>query len=135
MNLFSFKKRSFTLIELVIVIVAIVILISIALPQYKKFLERTKVTSAKIKLNLIKKAEHMYFSMHDTYTDDFEELAQEVPELNEKILGDEDWKYTIVYADDKSFLAEAERIGESEYAGYVISINETGKFGGTHPLR
>jgi len=126
--------KSFTLLELTVVIIIIVILVSIAFPHYIKILERAKISSAKTKLALIRQAEGVYFSLHNTYTDDFGELAKEVPEIAEEILGDEDWSYKIVFANNTSFLAEAER-KRGDYEGYVITINEVGKFGGTHPLK
>jgi len=137
--LFGYKykkiKSSFTLLELTIVIIIIALLASIAFPHFTKVLERAKVSSAKAKLAIIRRAEGIYFSIHDTYTDNFEELAEEVPEVAEEILEeDEDWEYRIVFANRSGFLAEAER-KKGDYEGYVIAINEVGKFEGTHPLK
>ncbi len=129
----KYKKRGFTLIELTVVIIIIVILASVAIPQFTKILERTKVSAAKVRLAIIRTAEGVYFSIHNTYTDDFDELAQEVPEVAEDILEDDpEWVYSIK-ANSTGFEIEAERT-RGEYEGYVIKMNQNGKIEGTHPL-
>ena len=49
------KNKAFTLIELLVVVLIIGILAAIALPQYEKAVERSRVSEAKIVLNTMKR--------------------------------------------------------------------------------
>ncbi|MGA2774964.1 MAG: prepilin-type N-terminal cleavage/methylation domain-containing protein [Candidatus Omnitrophota bacterium] len=60
-------RKGFTLIELIIVVIAIGILATIAVPQYLKAVERAKSAKAKHALSLVSQAEKMYRAQNDTY--------------------------------------------------------------------
>lgn len=65
------QKNGFTLIEMMIVVAIVGILASIAIPQFERFLARSKRTEAFSMLNSVKIMETAYYTDFDTYTFDF----------------------------------------------------------------
>ena len=55
------QKKGFTLVELLVVVLIIGILSSVALPQYTKAVEKSRVTEAKILLKKISDAADLYY--------------------------------------------------------------------------
>lgn len=64
----------FTLIELLVVIIIIGILASIALPNYFKAIEKTRILEAFVKLSSIHKSQMRYLFENDEYADDWDQL-------------------------------------------------------------
>ena len=62
------KRKGFTLVELLMVVIIIGILVTLAVPNYYKSIERTKGAKAKANLKTIRDAETIYRNMNDTYT-------------------------------------------------------------------
>ncbi len=72
-------KKAFTLIELLVVVLIIGILSAIALPQYTKAVEKSRIAEAKLVVKSILNAESVYGLANGTPTDNFEELDITVP--------------------------------------------------------
>ncbi len=64
------NKQAFTLIELLVVVLIIGILAAVALPQYQKAVNKSKMTEAMGVLTATAKAEHVYFLANGEYTAD-----------------------------------------------------------------
>ncbi len=68
------NKTGFTLIELLIVVLIIGMLSAIALPGYRKAVERSRVSDALTTMGAVAKSEHAWYLEHSNYTDDFANL-------------------------------------------------------------
>lgn len=74
------KKAGFTLIELLVVVLIIGILAAVALPQYQKAIDKTRLVEAFILGRNIQQREYLYHLENDVYTKSFEDLQMEIPE-------------------------------------------------------
>jgi prepilin-type N-terminal cleavage/methylation domain-containing protein len=75
----KFKKAGFTLIELLVVVLIIGILAAIALPQYQKAVEKSKITQAIILLKSLRDAQERYFYAIGKFTVNLLDLDIETP--------------------------------------------------------
>ncbi|MDP1529374.1 MAG: prepilin-type N-terminal cleavage/methylation domain-containing protein [Rhodoferax sp.] len=73
------KQRGFTLIELLIALVIAGILISIAVPNYREYVERTRRTTAIKDIAEISMALERYRTMADTFPDSLNDLNIPLP--------------------------------------------------------
>jgi type IV pilus assembly protein PilA len=93
-------QQGFSLIEVMVVVAIIGVLAAIAIPNYKGFHCKAKQSEAKVQLGAIRTAQKTYWSEHQTYATSLGQLAY---------TGRNDTRYTysIVSADQDSFLAVA----------------------------
>lgn len=118
------RKKGFTLLELIIVIIVIGILASIALPRFMRVTEKARTAEAKTALSAIRSAQIRYKAQYGTYAGDINATDMTVDEKY--------YTYTaIAAATDGDLVANATRTGvefalDSAYAGYSISITGTG---------
>ena len=73
--------QGFTLLELLIVVLIIGILAAIALPQYTKIVEKTRMSEAVTIVRKIAEMHQMYYLLHNTYlaSNGIEELDIQIP--------------------------------------------------------
>ena len=76
MTLQSIRKRfyGFSLMELMIVVVIIGILAPLGYTNLEKYLKRVRQTEVKTNLSAIYTAQKIYFTLHQSYADDINEL-------------------------------------------------------------
>ena len=80
-----FKARGFTLIELIVVMAIVALLASIAAPRYFNSLQKSRETSLRTSLNVMRDALDQYAADKGRYPDTLEELVtaryiREIPE-------------------------------------------------------
>ena len=68
------NKQAFTLIELLVVVLIIGILAAVALPQYKRAVEKSRMLEAIMAVENIAKANEMYKMANGNYTSDINDL-------------------------------------------------------------
>ena len=102
MTLPSTRKRfhGFSLMEVMIVVVIIGILAALAYPNLEKYLKRARQTEAKTNLSAIYTAQKIYFTLHQSYAEDINELDLSLVQGL--------YNYTIQEASTSTFKAQAE---------------------------
>ena len=82
----TMRKRSFTLIELLIVLVIVGVLVTVAIPQYEKMRERSIISQAYKMIGVVKRAEDAYYMETGKYTHSWGDLGIKWPEPSDKNL-------------------------------------------------
>ena len=75
------KSKGFTLIELLIVVIVIGILAAIAVPQFRNMRTRARLAEGVAILDMVYKAEALYYADEGKYTDTIPELQNIIPEV------------------------------------------------------
>ena len=94
------RFHGFSLMEVMIVVVIIGILAALAYPNLEKYLKRARQTEAKTNLSAIYTAQKIYFTLHQSFTKDINEL--------DLSLAQGLYTYTIPEASTSNFKAQAE---------------------------
>jgi len=123
------KKKGFTLLELLIVVIIISILAVIALPQYIKTIEKARSVEAVINIGSLRVAIERYWYERGGVTVDLDGLDLSNPnEQTERL-----FHYTITddgtTGETRKFTVKAERIGmtDTHWVKWVQVNNNTGK--------
>jgi len=121
------NKKGFTLVELLMVVIIIGILVTLAVPNYYKTIERAKAAKAKATLDLLRKAELQYQLLYDDFTSNLPELDLVDTAITPSTSNDNDWTYaTLATAGDpQTFVATATRTGGGG-DGSTITIDQDG---------
>ena len=103
MTLPSTRKRfhGFSLMEVMIVVVIIGILAVLAYPNLEKYLKQARQTEAKTNLSAIYTAQKIYFTLHQSY-------AEDINELDLSLAQGDPYTFTIQEASTSTFKAQAE---------------------------
>ena len=110
------NKLGFTLLELLVVVLIIGILAAIALPQYKKAVEKSKSSQALTLIKTVDESIRSYYLRTGHYPTSFDQLDIAIPESfdkNEKFIpndvtygkSNKDWNISIERYADESFVA------------------------------
>ena len=91
------NKSGFTLIEILIVVLIIGLLTSIALPGYRKAVEKSKASEALSNLSALSKSEHSFYLAKNKYTQDFSDLDIQLQgTMDEEVLKTEYFDYELL---------------------------------------
>ncbi len=118
------KPLSFTLIELLMVIVIIIILAGIAIPNFAKAKERALTKEAIANLKLIAAAEKVYRMEYSTYYGPEGGIANINDYLKLYFTNEAYWDYAITAAAADTFTATADRQGTGPYSTCIYTINQ-----------
>lgn len=122
-------KRSFTLIELLIVVIIIGILATIVAPSFTKTMEKAKADQAKLYLKAIRTGEKIYYSNNSTYIACADALAIK-SNLSAEVTT-ENYTFSVTSNTTDTFLATATRKTDSK----TITLDQDGTWGGTSPYK
>lgn len=119
------KRRGFTLIELIIVVIILGILAAVGIPQYMRAIERARGAEGYAGLGYIQQGEKVYFATMETY---FNEAP--LTDAGEKTLDislpQTGWTFGIASADPLvDFTATATRVA-GQCATKVMTVDQQG---------
>jgi type IV pilus assembly protein PilE len=111
------RARGFTLIELLIVVAIVGILSAIAVPQYRDYMIRARLTEAFTGLGSVQTAAEEFWNNNHTY----EHLDQDTPN---RMPSAENFDFTLVSASDSAFVVKA--TGKNQMLGFAYTIDQSG---------
>jgi len=126
------NNKGFTLVEMMVVVVIIGILVAIALPQYRRTIERSKAAQALTLLKAIEQAYKFAYLKNGTRPKTFDELDVEIPwPKTSSFLGynwddakeGPDWVAEIEVRDNYTLLYMHRKTGRYKGAGFLIPFD------------
>jgi type II secretory pathway pseudopilin PulG len=135
------KKKSVTLLELIIAIVIVGILVAMAIPLFPRAMEFTRSKQAVAALRQIHTAQRIYKLKEGFYYPHYLEggdppTVADMESIFKVSLDTQDWDYSLSTTAEDEFTATATRAGGSEsYDEKTIEIDTSGDThpGGVHP--
>ena len=124
------KVNSFTLTEVLVVLVIIGILILLALPNLLPLVTKAKTTEAKIQLEHVYTLERSYFFENSKYTSDLSQLNYDQQKLSTDTKdGRANYRIQIIQAAGNTFIARATAVVDFDGDGIfnIWEINQDKK--------
>ncbi len=116
------KKKGFTLIELMTVVIIVGILASVSVPLYRAQVKKAIASEGTALVGSVRSAQRIYYAEHNEYTDDKTDLNLET--FDNKYF---DWAdVTLSSVTATTFTATAAGREDSAADGISVSINQTG---------
>lgn len=118
------KSKGFTMIELMMVVVVIGILITIAIPNYARSVERSRCSFAMNMLKSMRNAAILYYRENQTF------IGMSLLEIETlsgaKFYSDDshpDWTFDVLVTNDDNFTLQADRTG-GPHGSTVITLTQ-----------
>lgn len=132
------KKKGFTLVEILVVVLILSIIAAIALPQYKKAVLKSKTGQIMSLVRALATAQEEYYAANNTYASSFESLSVSIPSeersrTNEKYKQHGEWEIVMYCPSGPCESIEASYgAANTDYivkiAHYLIKKRGTNKF-------
>jgi len=119
------------MVELIIACIIIGILISVALPNYTRSVERSKCSQARHILKTMHNAALTYFAENEDFQ--FGDKAALATEVGANFDDNNDWTFTATPGAE-TFTVTATRQGGPWGAGATITLDELDQWGGSYPI-
>lgn len=124
-------RRGFTLLELVITVLVLMVIVNFAVPQYRVAMEQNRVDLAGSRLLMIYTAQRMYFVDNQTFAPTLNDLVN-AKLLDPVLASDSKFAYSITGASATAFTAVATRLSTPvpQFFSGDLTMNERGVLGG-----
>ena len=120
-------RSGFTLLELVVAVIVLMVIVNFAIPQYRVATEQNRVDLAGSRLLMIYTAQRMYFVDNQTFAPTLNDLVN-AKLLDPQLSSDSKYTYSITSASATGFTALATRA--PQFFSGDLTINEKGILGG-----